>query len=422
MALVAGRLLPAHHRGGAVDVRHLACLLLGDEVDLLVLLGPLAGQRAGDPGQLLLLRLRHQRDAAVVLRALLGELAPDVGELLLLGLRDQLDLPVPACLLQLQGLADLRRLAAPALLGGAHVALRPHAFERLLVVDLLLLHRHALVEHVPLLAADLLGLLVGDLPVLVGARERLLLLDLQELELRVQLALADGDGGALLGVVHLAPRVGGDLGDDLQALGVEHVVLVEELLGALLQGDDGDLLQREAVGVEALDHARLHRLGEGVAVLVELVQGLGGREAAQRADDLGFKEAADLLGVEGALAEAARGGEQILFAPADVRVELRHHVDPDLVGGEHRLIARPADDELQGLQRDPGDLVEHRQDHRAAAQADLGAEVAGADEPHVGGRPLVDPDRDDVEDRDQDDHEEEEGNQEFRGHGRSVSV
>ena len=420
--LVAGRLLPSHHRGGAVDVRRLPRLLLADELDLLVLLGPLAGEGAGDPGQLLFLRLGHQRDAAVVLRALLGELAPDVGELLLLGLRDQLDLPVPACLLQLQGLADLRRLAAPALLGGAHVALRPHAFERLLVVDLLLLHRHALVEHVPLLVADLLGLLVGDLPILVGARERLLLLDLQQLELGVQLALADGDGGALLGVVHLAPRVGGDLGDDLQALGVEHVVLVEELLGALLQGDDGDFFEREAVGVEALDHAPLHRLGEGVAVLVELAQGLGGREAAQRADDLGFEEVADLLGVEGALAEAARGGQQILFAPADVGVELRHHVDPDLVGGEHRLIARTADDELQGLQRDPGDLVEHRQDDRAAAQADLGAEVAGADEPHVGGRPLVDPDRDDVEDRDQDDHEEEEGNQEFRGHGRSVPV
>ena len=62
--------------------------------------------------------------------------------------RDQLDLPVPARLLELQRLLDLRRLAAPALLGGVHVALRPPAFERLFVVDLLLLDRHALVEHV----------------------------------------------------------------------------------------------------------------------------------------------------------------------------------------------------------------------------------------------------------------------------------
>ena len=420
--LVAGRLLACHHYGGAVDVRHLARLLLGDELDLLVLLGLLARKLPGDLDQLLLPGLVDQRDAPVAFRALLGELALDVGELLLLGLRDQLDLPVPARLLQLQRLLDLRRLAAPALLGGVHVALGPHAFQRALVVDLLLLDRHALVEHVYLLAADLLGLLVRDLAVLIGARERLLLLDLQQLELGVELALADGDGGALLGVVNLAPRIRSDRGDDLQALGVEHVVLVEELLAALLQGDDGDFFQSKAVGVEALDHAVLDCLGEGVAVLVELAQGLGGRKAAQRADDLGFEEIADLLGVEGALAEAAGGGEQVLLAAADVRVELRHHVDADLVGGEHRLVARAADDELQRFQGDPRDLVEHRQDQCASAQAHPGPEVAGADEPHVGGRPLVYPDRDDVEDRDQDDHEEDEGNQKFRGHGRSVSV
>ena len=78
-------------------------------------------------------------------------------------------------------------------------------------------------------------------------------------------------------------------------------------------------------------------LGEGVAVLVQLAQGLGGRVAAQRADDLGFQEVADLLGVEGAFTKAAGGGEQILLAAADVCVQLGHHVDPDLVGREHRL-------------------------------------------------------------------------------------
>ena len=422
VTLVAGRLLAGHHHRGAIDVRHLARLLLGDELDLLVRPGLLARKLTRDLDQLLLLRLVDQHDAPVALRALLGELALDVGELLLLGLRDQLDLPVPARLLQLQRLVDLRRLAAPALLGGVHVALGAHALQCLLVVDLLLLDLHALVEHVYLLVADLLRLLVGDLAVLIGARERLLLLDLQQLELGVELALADGDRGALLGVVDLAPRVGGDRGDDLQALGVEHVVLVEELLAALLQGDDGDFFQREPVGVEALDHAVLDRLREGVAVLVELAQGLGGGKAAQRADDLGFEEVADLLGVEGALAQAAGGGEQVVLAAADVRVQLRHHVDPDLVRREHRLVARAADDELQRLQGDPRDLVEYRQDQCAAAQAHLGAEIPGTDEPHVGGRPLVDPDRDDVEDRDQDDHEEDEGNQKFRGHGRSIAV
>ena len=230
MPFVASHLLARHHRGGAVDVRHLARLLLADELDLLVLLGPFAGERAGDPGQLLLLRLRHQRDAAVMLRALLRELAPDVDELLFLGLRDQLDLRSRRAFSSSRVLrisaASRRRLSSVALTSRS-------ARRRSSACSLSISFcstRHALVEHVHLLAADLLGLLVGDLPVLVGARERLLLLDLQQLQLGVELALADGDGGALLGVVHLTPRIGGDRGDDLQALRVEHVVLVEELL------------------------------------------------------------------------------------------------------------------------------------------------------------------------------------------------
>ena len=409
----ASRLLVGHHRGRAVDVRDLAVLLLGDQRDLLVLLRALAFETPVDLGQLLLLRLLHQRDAPIALRLLLRELPLDVGELLLPGLADQHDLAIATHLLELERLAELRLLAPTGLFGGVDVALGAHLLQLLVVVDLLLLHRHALIEDVDLLVSDLLRLLVRDLPILVGAGEGFLLLDLEEVELSLELLLADRHRGPLFGVMHPAPRVRGDLGDDLQAFRVEDVVGVEELLATLLEGDDGDLLQREAVGVEALDHARLHGLREALAVLVQLVQGLGRGVAPQRAHDLRLQEVSHLFGVEGALPEAPRGREQLVLAAADVGVELRDHVDADLVGSEHGLVARAAHDELDGLQGDPGHLVEHRQHRRAPAQAHLGAEEAGADEAHVRGRTLVHPDRDDVEDRDDDDREDDEGNQGF---------
>ena len=163
------------------------------------------------------------------------------------------------------------------------------------------------------------------------------------------------------------------------------------------------------------NHARLHRLGEALTVFVQLVQGLGRGIAPQRAHDLGLEQVSDLLRIEGALAEAAGGCEQVVLAATDVGIELRDHVDANLVRGEHRLVPGPAHDELDGLQGYPGHLVEHRQHHRAPAQAHLGAQEAGADEPHVRGRTLVHPDRDDVEDRDDDDRENDEGNQGFHG-------
>ena len=83
--------------------------------------------------------------------------------------------------------------------------------------------------------------------------------------------------------------------------------------------------------MEALYHARLHGPGKALAVLVQLVQGLGRGIASERADDLGLQEVSHLLRIECALPEAPRGGEQFVLAPADVGIELRYDVDADLV-------------------------------------------------------------------------------------------
>ena len=235
MPLVPGRLLVGHDRRRPLDFRDLASLLLRDQRDLLVLLRLLARESASDLRQFLLLRLLHQRDAPVAFRLLLRELPLDVGELLLPGLPDQDDLAIATHLLDLERLPDLGLLAPAALFGGADVAFGAHPLQSLVVVDLLLLHRHALIEDVDLLVSDLLRLLIRDFAVLVGTGEGFLLLDLEELELGVEVLLANEDRGPLFGVVHPAPRVGGDLGDDLETLGVEDVVGVEELLAALLE-------------------------------------------------------------------------------------------------------------------------------------------------------------------------------------------
>ena len=228
-----------------------------------------------------------------------------------------------------------------------------------------------LIEHEGLLLAQLLGLLVGDFLVLAGAGDRFLALDFQQFELGGEILVADRDRGLLLGGVDLAPRFRGDLGDDLETLGVEHVVGPEIFLGRLLERDDRHLFEHQAVGGEALADIVLDLAREAIAIFVQLLERLGGGEAAQRADDLGFEQVADLIGIERLFAERAARGQHRLLGMTDMGVKFGIHVDADVVGGQNRLFARPADREFDGLERDPGDLVEHRKHDRALPRQTL---------------------------------------------------
>ena len=178
----------------------------------------------------------------------------------------------------------------------------------------------------------------------------------------------------------LAPRFGGDLGDDLETLGVEHVVGPEIFLGRLFERDDRHFLEHQAVGGEAFADVFLDLAGEGVAVLVQLLERLGGGEAAQRADHLCFEQVADLIGIEGLFAERAARGQHRLFGVTDMGIKFGVHIDADIVGRQYRLLARPADREFDRFERDPADLVKHRQHDRAFAQAYFRAQEARADE------------------------------------------
>ena len=88
----------------------------------------------------------------------------------------------------------------------------------------------------------------------------------------------------------LAPGRRGDVGDDFQAFGVEHVVGLEVVLLGLFEGDDGDFLEGQTVGLEALLDVGLDLLREDVAVLVQLRQRLSRGIAPERADHLGFEQ------------------------------------------------------------------------------------------------------------------------------------
>jgi hypothetical protein len=214
--------------------------------------------------------------------------------------------------------------------------------------------------------------------------------------------------------VYLAPGFRGDLGNNFETLGIEHVVGPEILFGRLFQRDDGHFFEHQAVGGEALADALLDLLGKAVAVLVQLPQRFFRGETAQRADDFRLKKITDFFSVEGLFAERAACSQNGVLGMADVRIQFGIHVDADVVGRQDRLLAGPADRKLDGLQRYPAYLVKNRQHDRTAAQAHLGTEKAGADEAHIRRRTLIDPNRDDVEDRDKDDRGDQETDYYFK--------
>ena len=84
-------------------------------------------------------------------------------------------------------------------------------------------------------------------------------------------------------------------------------------------------------------------LRERVAVFVQLLERLGGGEAAQRADDLCFEQVADLVGIERLFAERATRGQNRVFGMSDVGIKFSVHVDADVVGRQNCLFASPAD-------------------------------------------------------------------------------
>ena len=400
--VLAPLFLVGGHGGDAVDFGRLPALFLGNQLDFAIFFRRLAGQVAGDGGQFFLPGLADQFDLAVLLGFFQGQVAGDVDQFFFPGLGDQFDLAGFFLQFQRQRLLHLGDFTAAGLFGEIQVAFGAQFFQILLVGDFLAVHPQALIEDVDLFFLELEGLFVGHLLVLRGPGECFRFFDLQHFQLRVQIPLADGHGGTLFGVVNRPAGVGGDFGDDFQPLGVENVVPAEMFLGGLFQGHDGHLFKHQAVGPEALGDVFLDGGGEDFPIFMELFEGPGGRIAAQGAHYLGFQQVAHLFGIEGFFPQRTAGLEHFSLGMAHMSVQFRHHVHPDIVLGQKGLFPRAADDELDGFQRNPGHLVKHGQHQRPASQAHFRAQQPGADKAHVGGGSLVDPDGEDVDDRDHD--------------------
>ncbi len=255
MAGIAGGFFLGHHGGDAGNLGLLAFALLLRQHDLALFLGLLAGQGAVDLGQFVLFGLFHQFDLTVPFGLFQCQIAADIGQFFFPRLGDQVDLPVPAFLFQGQIFLNLGGLPALGLFRHGQITIRAHALEVFFVVDFLFLDAHALIQHIDLFLAQLFGLLVGDFLVLIGPGHGLVTLDLQQLQLGIQILLADRHGGAFFRIMHLALGIRCDLGDHFQAFGVKDIVGAEKFLTRLFQGNNGDFFQYQAVGGEALGHA-----------------------------------------------------------------------------------------------------------------------------------------------------------------------
>jgi hypothetical protein len=149
--------------------------------------------------------------------------------------------------------AALRILFVPdALLGDRALLGQPRLFDRLARGELRLLRLLLAQRPLPGQLGTLDRAAELDFPLLLEPRVFGLPVDLEDLLLRLQVLAADFNQGALLDLVaHLAPRFDrfGELG---QTFGVEGVRRIEIFEAGLVEVDDGDVLQLQAIGGERL--------------------------------------------------------------------------------------------------------------------------------------------------------------------------
>ena len=172
-----------------------------------------------------------------------------------------------------------RRLASAV---NGDVALGAQLLERLLVLEFALLDGEALIEHEGLLLAQLLGLLVGDLLVLAGARDCFLALDLQQFELGGEILAGGSRPVVCFSVVWTLRRASEVI--SVMTLRPSASNTLSERKYSLVDCSSATMVTSSsirAVGDEAFADTVLDLAGEAIAVLMQLFERLGGGEAAQ---------------------------------------------------------------------------------------------------------------------------------------------
>ena len=183
-------------------------------------------------------------------------------------------------------------------------------------------------------AADL------DLALLFEAGIFALALDLEHAPLRFEILVADLDHRLLLDLVaHLAARLD-RLGQRGQALGVEGVGRIEEFEAGLVDVDERDVLELEAVLGERLRGLLAHPRHELAALLVDLLERHLGGDGAERGGELALEQVADAVRLHGPAAEGLRGERHRLAGRLDAQEELGDEVDAHPVAGDRARWSR----------------------------------------------------------------------------------
>ena len=214
-------------------------------------------------------------------------------------------------------------------------------------------------------------------------------------------------------------RVFDGLGELGQALGVEGVGAVEKFEVGLIEIDDRDALELEAVLREAFQRHRLDPMGIILALLMHLLERHLRGDGSQRRGEAPFQQVARAVRLQGSPAQRLRGEADGFARRADLDEELGDDVDAHAVLGDQRLSLAPLHLDAHHRHVDRRDVVQHRNDESAAAHDDFLAAEPGAHERRLLGRALVEPaqqiDGDHDGDR-QDDQPKDQRSQGFRGH------
>jgi len=194
----------------------------------------------------------------------------------------------------------------------------------------------------------------------------------------LEILLGDCDLCVLL---NLVPLLGAELrrfGEPGQALGVESIVGVEELLLRLVEAGQRHALQFEPVLHQILGDRVLHALDEVLPLVEQLLHRHRHRGGAQRVDEFVLDQLLQRFRIERARTQGLRRVGDALDGRDAAHEKGDDDVDAHPVLGEQAVRPRAMHFELQRVHVDPDQLVKDRQADSTTVHHDFLAAQSGA--------------------------------------------
>ena len=230
-----------------------------------------------------------------------------------------------------------------------------------------------------------------DVMLLGDSRVFAVALDVERPALGLQILRPDFDLGSLLDLVaHPPSRFDGfrELGE---ALGVERVRAVEELEPGLVEVNDGDAFELQAVLRQSLGGGRLDPLGVVLTLFVQALERHLCGGGAERRCEPAFKQLSRTFGVEGPATEGLRRAAHLLAGRADANEEIGDDVDAHPILGDEALCLSSRHLDAHHVHADRSQLVQDGNDESAAADHHLLPAEPGSDKGGLLGRTPVEP-------------------------------